>query len=60
LIDHAIFDNCRQAEDVTANGVGYFDRVGGVGEFACIAGILEVIEELRGEHLESMAWVERK
>jgi hypothetical protein len=33
--------------------------VGGIGEFASVAGILEVIEELRREHLGSMARVER-
>ena len=37
-------------EDVAADGVGYVDGRGGVGEFACVARGLEMIEDGIAEH----------
>lgn len=44
LADAAGFDQGGQAQDISANGVRDFDRHGGSGQFADIAGVPEMVE----------------
>jgi len=50
-----VFKEDGELQDIAADGIGDFDFCGGVGKFAGVARGLEVIEEGRGEHGESIA-----
>src|SRR5208337_3025562 len=44
-----------ELQDVATDGIGDFDFGGGIGEFAGVAGGLEMVEEGGGEHGKSIA-----
>jgi hypothetical protein len=50
-----VFELDGELEDIATDGIGDFDFGGGVGKFADVARGLEVVEEGRREHGESIA-----